>query len=150
MAKLQYIAVYLQKDILLPNASITSYNSGTFMPGFGVFRTIFLYPRYSFFHELTVLFIISIGILYFYSISELVVAMYLRWGRRRSAAVRRRTNKRLDEVFHSEKIYKSNVDKFYGGLKVTCIGWKSLECCRFRVEATVQGGQDQPAGCPGP
>ena len=38
--------------------------------------------------------------------------MYLRWGRRRSAAVRRRTNKRLDEVFHSEKIYKSNVDKF--------------------------------------
>ena len=55
---------------------------------------------------------ISIGILYFCSISELIVAMYLRWGRRRSAAVVRRTNKRLDEVFHSEKIYKSNEDKF--------------------------------------
>ena len=26
--------------------------------------------------------------------------------------MRRRTNKRLDEFFHSEKIYKSNVDKF--------------------------------------
>ena len=75
MAKFQYIAVYLQKGILLPNASISSYNSGTYMPEFGVLRTII---------SLTTLFIISIGILYFDSISELVFTMYLRWGRRQS------------------------------------------------------------------
>ena len=30
------------------------------------------------------------------------------------------------------------------------VHWKYLDCCRVHVEARVQGGRDQPAGCPGP